>query len=189
MSPKKFTEDVRAEYIESLRTGNLKFESARLVGISYRTIERHRHDDDDFRDLERLALMEAREGIEKVLFKMALEGDLGAIDRWMKAHDRSTYGDKQVLEINATQGAVEMSAFQALAKVAELQITLAERHARLTEIGDVIETIETPSIVQDDVPAIEAPAHLLLDAPDHPDELLFPNDNDSQPPNEDRFRI
>ncbi len=138
---KKFTADVRDTYIESLRTGNLKFESARLAGISYRTVERHRRDDDDFADNERLALMEAREGIEKVLFEMAKEGDLGAIDRWLKAHDRSTYGSRTTLEIDATDNAVQLTQAQALGKVADLQKTLAERHARLVESGDVIDVL------------------------------------------------
>lgn len=135
----KFDAEARAEYVEYLRRGNLKYESARLVGVSYRTVERHRKDDDEFRKQEHHALAEAREGIEKVLYDMARQGDIGAIDRWLKAHDRSTYGDKKTLELDATPAALEMSRNELAGKVTELQQTLAERRARLIESGDIID--------------------------------------------------
>lgn len=136
-SQKKFDEDRRATYLDSIRKGNLKFESARLVGVSYRTVQRYRNDDDGFRLEEEHAMSEAREGIEKVLYDMAMQGDISAIKMWLTSHDRSTYGDKQVIEIDATQAAVTMSANDALAAVANLQVELAERHARLLETGDI----------------------------------------------------
>ncbi len=143
---KKFTTKVRKVYLDSLRSGNLKYESARMCGVSYRTVERHRADDDDFREDERHATAQAREGVEKILYGMALEGDLGAINKWLTAHDRSTYGDKAIVQIDATQSAVELTQNVALAKVAELQRTLTERRQRLLETGDII-----------DVPSEEVP--------------------------------
>ncbi len=145
MTPKKehpntkFTADVREQYLQCLREGSLKYESARTVGVSYRTVERHMADDEDFKDEIRYASGEARERKEKVLSDLADQGDLGAIKMWLVAHDRSTYGDKQTLEIDATDKAIEMSQSVALARVAELQKTLEERRQRLIESGDVID--------------------------------------------------
>jgi hypothetical protein len=133
----KFDEETRALYIDELRKGNLKMESARRVGVSYRTVERRRADDDSFRKAEEHALAEAREGVEKVLRDMALEGDLGAIKVWLTAHDRSTYGDKKQIELDATPNAVALSQADALAAVAELQSTLEKRRQAL-ELDDGI---------------------------------------------------
>jgi len=135
----KFTHEVRLKYLQSLREGNLKNESARIAGVSYKTVCRHRKDDDGFREDEAFAMDEALEGIEKILYEMALERDLGAIDRWLRAHKKSTYGTQATVTIDATDNAVEMSAMQALAKVSELQQTLEERRGRLLESGDIID--------------------------------------------------
>lgn len=135
----KFGPEKREEYLGYLRSGNLKFESARLAGISYKTVERRRKMDEEFVEDERRALAEAREGVEKVLYDMAAQGDLGAIKMWLTAHDRSTYGDKKTLEVDATPAAVELSHNQAMAKVAELQATLAERRLALAADDDVID--------------------------------------------------
>ncbi len=134
----KFTADARKQYLDHLRRGNLKFEAARKVGVSYRTVERRRADDDEFRAEESRALAEAREGVEKVLRDMALEGDLGAIKLWLQAHDRSTYGEKKQVEIDATPDALALGQADALARVAELQAELARRTARLNA-DDVID--------------------------------------------------
>jgi hypothetical protein len=134
----KFTEDKRKEYLDYLRRGNLKFEAARMVGVSYRTVERRRADDEVFRLDESRALAESREGVEKVLRDMALQGDLGAIKLWLTAHDRSTYGEKRQLEIDATPDALALGQAEALARVAELQTELAKRAARL-DADDVID--------------------------------------------------
>ena len=140
----KFTQEKREEYLNHLRRGCLKFESARLVGVSYRTIERRRVDDDEFRAEEQRALAEAREGVEKVLRDMALEGDLGAIKTWLTAHDRSTYGDKKQVEIDATPDALALGQAEALARVAELQTELAKRTARLAA-DDELPVLDLPS--------------------------------------------
>lgn len=127
----KFNEVARAEYVEYLRRGNLKFESARLVGVSYGTIVRHRNADDEFRQAEEFAMAEAREGIEKVLYDMASQGDISAIKMWLQAHDKSTYSPKTTIEMDATPNAVALTQADALAKVAELQNTLEQRRLTL----------------------------------------------------------
>lgn len=139
----KFDAKLRRLYLEHLRKGNLKFEAARLVGVSYRTVERRRADDEEFRLAEQHAMAEAREGVEKVLHQMALEGDLGAIKMWLTAHDRSTYGDKRKVEIDATPEAVALGQADALARIAELQRTLAERQQRLALDDDPV--LDLPS--------------------------------------------
>ena len=139
----KFTHQKRNEYLEQLRRGNLKMEAARRVDVSYRTVERRRADDDAFRKEEEHALAEAREGVERVLRDMAMEGDLGAIKMWLTAHDRSTYGDKKHVVIDASPAAVVLSQNDALARIAELQSTLEQR--RLALQADDAEIIEVES--------------------------------------------
>jgi len=132
MPPKfKFDEKMRQEYLGYLRAGNLKYESARLCGISYDTVQRRRKDDPEFREAESHALAEAREGVEKVLYDMAKQGDISAIKMWLTAHDRSTYAEKKTVELDATPAALELGKAEAYAKIAELQTELAKRSERL----------------------------------------------------------
>jgi hypothetical protein len=127
----KFDEVLRGKYLSSLRSGNLKYESARLCGVSYKTVERRRKDDPEFRSDEEHALSEAREGVEAVLYGMAQQGDLGAIKMWLTSHDRSTYGEKKQIELDATPAALELGRVEAYARIAELQTELALRSQRL----------------------------------------------------------
>ena len=140
---RKFDEETRERYLQSLRSGNLKFESARLVGVSYRTIERRRADDDEFRVAEAHALAEAREGVEKVLHDMAMDRDIAAIKLWLTAHDRSTYGDKKTVEVDATPAALALGQAEALGRIAELQATLEQRRLALESDDSTI--IDLPS--------------------------------------------
>ena len=130
----KFDEDRREAYLNALRDGNLKHASARIAGVSYKTIERYRAANEEFHKDERIAQAEASEQVEKVLHDMALEGDLGAIKIWLHAHAKSTYNDKKELTIDATPAALEASKANALASVADLQKVLAERHAEMAEL-------------------------------------------------------
>ena len=151
---RKFTADVRKEYLDLIRSGRfLKMRAAEQVGVSYRTVERFRADNDDFRDEERLALQYALEGKEAILSDMADQGDLGALKMWLQAHGRSTYADRQVIEHDATPAALEMSANDALARVAELQKELEARRERLLASGDVIDVEEIPA-EPEDLPAL-----------------------------------
>jgi len=143
----KFTAAKRAKYIQLLRNGGFKFDSANKIGISYRTIQRRMADDDEFKEDIALAMMESFEKKEMILSEMADERDLGALKMWMTAHGRSTYGDRQVLQIDATKGAIEMTANVALAKVSELHGILAEREARMIESGDIIDVASTEETV------------------------------------------
>jgi hypothetical protein len=129
--PVKFDEKLRSKYLDYLRAGNLKFESARLCGISHRTVQRRMNDDPDFAEAVSHAMSEAREGVEKVLHDMALQGDISAIKMWLTAHDRSTYADKKTVELDATPAALELSRNEAMARISELQLELEQRHGRL----------------------------------------------------------
>ena len=126
----KFNQKKREEYLAALREGSLKFEAAKRVGIGYRTVQRRRADDEDFKRDERLAEAERDEEIEKVLRDLALQGDISALKMWLAAHNRS-YASRSTVEVDATPAAVEVSKAVALGKIADLQRELAERHERL----------------------------------------------------------
>ena len=131
MTPVKFTEEVREAYLSSIRSGNMRNESARIAGISYRTVERRRKNDPEFASDELRAFDEANEGVEKVLRDMALQGDISAIKMWLASHKRSTYGQKTQVQIDATDNAVQLGQATALGKIADLQGTLEARRLEL----------------------------------------------------------
>lgn len=128
-------------YLSHLRGGALKYEAARLAGIGYRTVQRRRAVDPDFVDEEREALAEAREAVEKVVYNSALQGDLSAAKMWLQAHDKSTYGDRRTVEVDATPAALEMSRNEVLAKLAELQATITGR----LELKEAEAVLDLPS--------------------------------------------
>jgi predicted acyltransferase (DUF342 family) len=125
--PRKFTQDVRDTYLASIRAGNMRNESARIAGISSKTVAKYRRNDIEFSEDEAMAFDEANEGVEKVLRDMALLGDISAIKLWLAAHKRSQYGQKTTIEVDATDKAVEMSNANALTQIASLQVTLEAR--------------------------------------------------------------
>ena len=139
MTPVKFTEQVRDAYLSSIRSGNMRNESARIAGISYRTVERRRKNDPEFAADELRAFDEANEGVEKVLRDMALQGDISAIKMWLASHKRSTYGQKTQVQIDATDNAVQLGQVTALGKIADLQGTLAARRLELESEDGVID--------------------------------------------------
>jgi hypothetical protein len=143
--PRKFTDDVRKKYLDSVRSGNMKFESARLSGVSMKTIERRRRNDPEFREDEARAFDEANEGVEKVLRDMAMLGDISAIKIWTTSHMRATYGQKSTIEIDATDKAVEMSKANALGSIANLQATLEKRRLELESENAPTDFIDLPS--------------------------------------------
>lgn len=135
----RFTAEVRERYLELLRKGGRKIKSAKAVGVSYRTIERYRADNDDFRRDEQIAVMEAVEDIEIVLHTLAQQGDLSAIKMWLSAYNRAEFGGDRTITVDATPAAVEMSKNDALAAVAAMKAELAARRDRLIEAGDIID--------------------------------------------------
>jgi hypothetical protein len=144
MAPTKFTPEKRAEYLGYLEDGMLKFAAAKRAGIGYRTIQRYRNADPDFKDLESLLMLVALEPIEKVVRDLALQGDLTAAKMILAAHNRSVYGADAKLTVDATDAAVELSRNEAIARVAAAQEEIAKRRAALEEAGDVIEATHTP---------------------------------------------
>ena len=139
MTPVKFTEAVRDAYLASIRSGNMRNESARIAGISYRTVERRRKNDPEFAADELRAFDEANEGVEKVLRDMALQGDISAIKMWLASHKRSTYGQKTQVQIDATDNAVQLGQVNALGKIADLQASLSARRLELESDDGVID--------------------------------------------------
>jgi len=139
MTPVKFTEEVREAYLSSIRSGNMRNESARIAGISYRTVERRRKNDPEFASDELRAFDEANEGVEKVLRDMALQGDISAIKMWLASHKRSTYGQKTQVQIDATDNAVQLGQAGALGKIADLQASLSARRLELESDDGVLD--------------------------------------------------
>ncbi len=132
-SPVKFTAAKREEYLGYLREGSLKFAAAGRAGIGYRTIQRYRAADPEFKELEDLAMQEAVEGVERVVYDLAMAGDLKAADMWLKAHAKSRYGANATVTVDATASAVELSRNEALARLAAAQEKIEDRRRALEE--------------------------------------------------------
>lgn len=141
MPRRPFDDAAKAAYCAALRAGLLKREAARQTGFSYQTVRNHLQNDPDFAEAAADAHAEATESVETVLYDLAKQGDLSAIRMWLKAHDRDTYGEDQKLTIDATEAAVQLSANQAFAKIAELRTELERRAQRIHDEESVI-TVE-----------------------------------------------
>ncbi len=142
----RFDETRRERFLELLRTGHMKRTAARTVGVHYRTIERRRQHDPDFKwDMDN-STREAAEPVEKMVYDLALQGDLRAAEMWTKAYASSNWRQLQRVEIDATPAAVELSRNQLDTRLAELQATLTERRLNLAADDDssVIDVGGTP---------------------------------------------
>ncbi|MEE9125346.1 MAG: hypothetical protein V3U14_12785 [candidate division NC10 bacterium] len=168
----KFNEAARKRYLDSLRGGTLKIDSAKKAGVSYKTVIRRRDADTEFRELEELALMEAREIIESVIFELGRAGDLKAGLAYLAAHDRSTWGNKTTIEVDATPAAVEMSQNDALARIAELKGIAEGRRLALEEDDTIID-----AVIIEDNPNPEVPAQV-----ENLKELQNPGPRSEEPP-------
>lgn len=135
--PTKFTHDKREEYLSYLRGGLLKFAAAKRAGVGYRTIQRYRQADPEFKEWEDLAMLEAVGKVEQVVYDLAVAGDLKAADMILKAHHRS-YAPTSRVEIDATDNAVELSRNEALARLAAAQEKIGERR-------EILEATHTPT--------------------------------------------
>lgn len=140
--PYKFNEEKREEYLGYLRGGLLKFAAAKKAGIGYRTIQRYRAADPNFKELEGLAIMEAVGNVEQVVYDLALGGDLKAADMVLKAYNRA-YSPTARVEIDATDNAVELSRNDAIARLAAAQEKLEDRRKALEENVIDVEATDT----------------------------------------------
>jgi len=122
----------------------MKRTAARTVGVSYRTVERRRASDADFKWEMDNATREAAEPVEKMVYDLALQGDLRAAEMWTKAYASSNWRQLQRVEIDATPAAVELSRNQLDSRLAELQTTLSERRLSLAADDSVIDVECTP---------------------------------------------
>ena len=143
----RFDETKRERFLELLRTGHMKRTAARTVGFTYRTIERRRQHDPDFKWEMDNATREAAEPVEKMVYDLALQGDLRAAEMWTKAYASSNWRQLQRVEIDATPAAVELSRNQLDTRLAELQTTLAERRLSLAA-DDVIDVACTDAVAE-----------------------------------------
>lgn len=132
MEPYKFNAEKREEYLSYLRNGMLKHAAAKRAGIGYRTIQRYRAADPEFKEWENLAIAEAIGAVEQVVYDLALGGDLKAAEMVLKAYNRAYHPQTRV-ELDATDNAVELSRNQALERLAAAHEKMAERRAALVE--------------------------------------------------------
>lgn len=72
----QFEEDRRIEYLLALAASGRKGDAAAFAGVTIRTIQRHRNDDEDFAELEESALEVYRDKVRKAIDEEGVEGSL-----------------------------------------------------------------------------------------------------------------
>lgn len=138
-----FTPDRQAEYLAYRGKGVSRSKSAELCGVNYRTVSEYAKRDPAFIDAETAAEVQGVEEIEEVLYGLARDGHMRAIeivltnrapDRWksIQINKKVTHGGTVTHELEA--GA-------SLERIAQLQATLQER-AALRELGPPVLDVE-----------------------------------------------
>lgn len=125
--PPKLAGEAGKQYLKALESGDLPHAAAKRAGVHMETVYRYRRSNPDFVRKEKWAMAAAREEIERVIFDLALQGDLTAAKMWLQAHDRATYGDKKTVEHDVSENIMQLSADETARRMMELRSNLEQR--------------------------------------------------------------
>jgi hypothetical protein len=145
-TPLKMTTDVRAEYCRLVAAGHRPTEAARLVGVSYATIQRHVKADPGFALDVQAAEEIAVEPIERKLYEMAEGGHHDSIKFVLKNRAKDRWSDSTRTEVNHT-GSVGLTAGTVGDQITEILARLQERAALELEDPSIVDAI----IIVDDI--------------------------------------
>lgn len=102
----KFIAEVRAQYLDLLRTGKRRGAAARQLALDPGTVRAYAQQHVEFRQDRRVAEAEADEIIESALFDTAKDGNVRAIEVWLFNRKPNTWRDKrQVGIVNGSNAA------------------------------------------------------------------------------------
>lgn len=127
---KTFGDVEKKAYVALVRSGGGLSRSAKKLGWTMRTVDVARKADPEFAEDVRMALEEASEPVEDVLYEAALRGEPWAVQMWLKGRLRERWSDKIEVGVEVS-GTVEIEAGKRLEGIARLQEVLAQRAAEL----------------------------------------------------------
>ncbi len=124
-TPLKMTTDVRARFCDLVAAGHRPTAAARMVGVTYATIQRHVKADPGFAADVQAAEEIAIEPIEAKLYEMAEGGHFDSVKFVLKNRAKDRWSDSNRTEVNVTgsvgltQGTVQDQIAQILARLQE----------------------------------------------------------------------
>jgi hypothetical protein len=125
--PPKLAGEAGKKYLAALERGDLPHAAAKRAGVHMETVYRYRRSNPDFKTKEKWAMAAAREEIERVIYDLALQGDLSAAKMWLQAHDRATYGDRKTVEHDVSENIMQLSADETQRRMIDLRGQLEQR--------------------------------------------------------------
>jgi hypothetical protein len=125
-NPYKMDANKKAEYLEQLRDGLNRGESARAIGVSRMTVWEHRKDDPDFDQACKDAQDEAVEEVEDALYESAVNGNVTAAIFYLKNRAPGRWKDVQQREYGGKDGGP-----------VRVEVSIAERLERARQLLDV----------------------------------------------------
>lgn len=155
---RKFTPQLQRQYLDFLRQGLRRGESAKLVGLHYATVTALRKADPAFAQAEADAEAQASEQIENALFTLASEGHMEAIKFWLMNRAPERWKDPKSIKVEVSG---QITAESSGDRIAELEARLIERKALQAAgeaVGDVIEAeiLDADDADWDDEPESES---------------------------------
>jgi hypothetical protein len=139
----------KARYVDLIARGALRYEAARQMNITLRTVKKHYFADPDFREAVEDAVLEAAEPVEAFLRDAALK-DPNISLKYLKAVDNERWGDRpQQVNVSVKHG-LDPDLAPALAEAGLLIAQLQDRRAlRAPYEGRPPEIEPTAEIIQD----------------------------------------
>lgn len=118
-------------YLLLLEDGELHHAACKLSGLKTATVQEHRRNNPQFADAERNAKAEGIEKVEQKLKDAAMDGNLMAVETFLKANDER-YAPKRANEFNSVI-IVPITAANALERIAVLKEELERRNADIPD--------------------------------------------------------
>ena len=99
-----FSEQHKRRYVNLIERGRMPRNAAEDIGFTWSTIQSHLRSDPEFRQACEEASQRVDEHVEETLLDMALEGNLGAISKWLGARNPQKYGDVRQVQVTGAGG-------------------------------------------------------------------------------------
>jgi hypothetical protein len=103
----QYTEERADIIIETLEAGYRAYTAAQRVGVTRMTIFNWRKAYPEFGKRWEQAVASATDRLEEVVYRLALEGDLGACMWWLKNHRAETYDRPTLIKLGLMRAALQ----------------------------------------------------------------------------------
>lgn len=129
--------DLVERYLGCIRTGDLRYEAARSVGVTPRHVQLFAANHPEFADALADAEAEAAEPIERAVYEAAVAGEEWAVKLWLGRRQKDRWGETKAA--GTTNNIVIVTADE----LADLEARLASRQRELSSGGALIVDAES----------------------------------------------